>query len=286
MNIDDRIHGISTILLTACQGIVSQASGFFYQELSPKDPTKDAQWRDIKNVWIITNRHVLLPKLNGNECVPDTFTFHLRKNVNGIIEWEAITLDRTEIRQRARVHQDSFIDIAAIQILDLIIDKIQGHLNNPDIKYMHFSAVSEEDLPSEDTVLAEVSDDVVVIGYPKGFYDQVNKFPIVKAGIIASRWGFNFNGHPYFLIDAKLFPGSSGSLVITKPVNFKLVQGKAMYSNSKQFSFLGVFSGEPTQVLNPIDLEDMTIIRKQGFNLGIVWYANKVIDIVKNGIQL
>jgi len=127
---------------------------------------------------------------------------------------------------------------------------------------------------------------VVIIGYPKGFYDEKNVFPIVKSGIIATRWGTHFNGMPAFLIDAKLFPGSSGSIVLTKPINYIVVDGKPLYAQDKQFAFLGVYSGEPFRQQVPIDLDDITILRKDSFNVGIVWYGQLVVDIVRKGLNL
>jgi len=146
-----------------------------------------------------------------------------------------------------------------------------------------WTAVMEENLPGKNKINVEVSDEAISIGYPKGFYDELNLFPIVKSGIIASRWGAYFNGNPYFLIDAKLFPGSSGSLVISRPINQIMEGGKIFTSKEKQFAFLGVYSGEPFRQSTPLEFDDMTIIRKEGFNVGIVWYSHLVVEIVKNG---
>jgi hypothetical protein len=49
-----------------------------------------------------------------------------------------------------------------------------------------------------------------------------------------------------FQIDSQLFPGSSGGLVISKPVNIAVIDGELKYNQSKQFVFLGVYSGEFT----------------------------------------
>jgi hypothetical protein len=74
--------------------------------------------------------------------------------------------------------------------------------------------LNQKGLAGSNKIKVEVSDGVLVIGYPNGYYDEVNLFPIVKSGIVASMWGRNFKGEPCFLIDSRLFPGSSGSLVV------------------------------------------------------------------------
>lgn len=148
-------------------------------------------------------------------------------------------------------------------------------------------AVSEKVFPGVDKISVNVGDDALVIGYPRGYYDEFSKFPIIKSGIIASKWGMPFNGQPYFLIDAKLFPGSSGSLVISRPTNFIIEKGQ-IYSRSsdqKAFAFLGVFSGEPFIQKHTIETDNFTIISKEGYNVGIVWYYYLIPEIISNGKQ-
>lgn len=284
MTLDDKINTISTIITTSYQGQTSQGTGFFFQEQGAKDPNKQGgQWVALKKLWLVTNRHVLFSKdRNGKEQIPDNFTFHLRKVNGNRIEWFPIVLTGNDLRKRAKVHTNKTIDIGTIEILDLVTDLIK----DPNNKLVQWSAVTEENLPGENKIDVEVSDEAITIGYPKGFYDQVNLFPIVKSGIIASRWNAHFNGNPYFLIDVKLFPGSSGSLVITRPINQILHEGKMFTSKDKQFAFLGVYSGEPFRQNAPIEFDDVTIIRKDGFNIGIVWYSYLVIEIVNSGMNI
>ena len=130
----------------------------------------------------------------------------------------------------------------------------------------------------------QASDDVVIIGYPRGFYDKFNLYPIIKSGIIASRWGANFDGKPIFLIDAKLFPGSSGSIVISKPIDMIVRGGRPLYAPEKQFAFLGIYSGEPSLKGRKIEVDNLVITEKIGFNVGIVWYATLVEKIINNGV--
>lgn len=282
MNVDDTFHGISTLLLTGFQGRQIQGTGFFYDELAPEDPnTKGFYWREVEATWIVTNRHVLLPKVEGNEIIPDTVIFHVRKVVGQGIVWEPVILDVTEIKKRLKLHTDSEVDVAILRVDDLLRERMK-----PGKVYMTSSSVSEEDLPENKNISAEVADDVVIIGYPKGFYDEKNIFPIVKSGIIATRWGMNFNDMPVFLIDAKLFPGSSGSIVVTKPISSIVAEGPMKGERETQFAFLGVYSGEPFRQQEPIDLDDITIIRKDSFNVGTVWYGKLVVDIVKKGKAL
>ena len=64
------------------------------------------------------------------------------------------------------------------------------------------TTLSSANLPQNQPISIDVTSDIIVASYPKGFYDAVNKFPIVKSGIVASAWGYKFNGSPMFEIDA------------------------------------------------------------------------------------
>ena len=132
-------------------------------------------------------------------------------------------------------------------------------------------------------IRVEASSDVLVVGYPRGFYDNVNLFPIVKSGIVASRWEAGFRGDPYFLIDAKLFPGSSGSVVITKPIDMVMKDGRLLVlkNDEKAFALLGVFSGAPLTQTEPVTVGDLTIAQTLEYGLGVVWYAETIEELLK-----
>ena len=209
------------------------------------------------------------------ETIPDAFMFAMREVRNGKVEWVPIELSRDELLKRTKLHPDASIDVAAVKVDDLQIKIVR---DNPDKKFVGGMQLTNDNLPSTKQPSIEATSDIVVCSYPYGFYDRVNKFPIIKSGIIASRWGANFNGSPHFLIDAKLFHGSSGGLVISKPLDLAIIDGKVMTSKDKQYTFLGIYSGDYTHT----NLEG----EKESFGLGIVWYSYLVPQIINNGVAL
>jgi V8-like Glu-specific endopeptidase len=56
-------------------------------------------------------------------------------------------------------------------------------------------------------------EEVVFIGYPNGLFDSLNLLPILRTGTTATPISVDYQGVPAFLIDASVFPGSSGSPV-------------------------------------------------------------------------
>ena len=281
MSINDALQNISTIIVTEAPGISGQGTGFFYSRLAPTK--KDGpQWRKIDDMWVVTNRHVIVPRPYDREIAPAKVTLYLRQfDDSNRLFWDPVEIEGDQIGSLIKVHRDALVDLAIINIADMFISRIQRNQ-----RYLPPRFLSSDNFAGQNKMEVEASSDVLVVGYPRGYYDEVNLFPIVKSGIIASKWGVGFRGQPYFLIDAKLFPGSSGSVVISKPTDFVIENGKLMTNNERQFAFLGIFSGEPQRQELPVTVGDLTITQKSGFDLGIVWYADLVEQIIDYGVSL
>lgn len=55
--------------------------------------------------------------------------------------------------------------------------------------------------------------DIYFVGYPANRYDTINNLPLMRHGYIASLPTTDFQGKPQFIVDAQVWPGSSGSPV-------------------------------------------------------------------------
>ncbi len=299
MDIDTKIGAISTLIDVTYQGRQWQGTGFFFNEMGPDNSGAKPgvqRWVPMKNVWLVTNKHIAVEKGDGEaEYLPDTLTFHLRRKGADEHEglfWHAIVLTKEQLRERIKLCPVPGVDVVLIRVTDVISESLLRYKGNDPGPIHHtdggqfigWSGVTEADMPGENKIDVHVGADVLVVGYPDGFYDEHNRFPIVKSGIVASRWGGWFDGEPYFLIDAKLFPGSSGSLVISKPTKFVVTEQGPFYSKDPQFAFLGIYSADPYTEQTPIELDDLTIIRKKTYDVGIVWYAGVVPLIANEGI--
>lgn len=73
----------------------------------------------------------------------------------------------------------------------------------------------ENDLPAQ-SLLDDLTaiENVLMIGYPVGFWDTTNNLPIVRKGTTATPIYINYEGKPKFLLDIPIYPGSSGSPII------------------------------------------------------------------------
>jgi hypothetical protein len=105
-------------------------------------------------------------------------------------------------------HPDPAVDLALFPIQPLIL-LMQAAGKRP--FYINLS----EGIVATEEMLAglEAIEDVTMIGYPNGLWDDVNNLPIVRRGITATSASKRYQGRREFLIDAACFPGSSGSPV-------------------------------------------------------------------------
>jgi hypothetical protein len=114
---------------------------------------------------------------------------------------------------------------------------------------------------------------VLVIGYPRGFFDTFNKLLILKTGVLNTSIGIRFDGLDAFLLDFKYYPGSSGSLIISKPSRLAYDKDGRLESNTvPQYLFLGVYQEE--QVRNDVAPESA--------DLGLGWYYYNVAEAISN----
>jgi len=289
LTVDNQILEMTTIIncSSAKFGYSSQGSGFFYSEIAseptgPINEEKKLGWYEVKETWLITNRHVVFPTIAGAnkgeqiETVPDSFTFNFKEVVKNEIRWIPVTLDQKELINRTYLHNDNDIDVAAIRVDDLLKALL---FDSTHTNILSGCKVTNRDLPQESPLKMEAASDIIVCSYPRGFYDDHNKFPIIKSGIIASSWGKLFKGKRFFLIDSKLFPGSSGGLVLSKPTDIAKINGKVAYAKYKHYVFLGVYSGEYNYTTTNPDGS----LKIEPFGLGIVWYSDIIPEIIKNG---
>lgn len=287
---EKQLFSITTIIESSFikdgQSYHSQGSGFYYNQVSPYDPSKSgAQWYQINKFWLVTNRHVVLPKIDEVEYVPEKFSFSIREDINGVIEWKPIILNKSQLLSSLKLHKEKEIDVAVIDISPYIKEIVNDISKNSDSQNIYLpTQLTNMNLPENQPLSIDVTSDIIVASYPKGFYDQLNKFPIVKSGIVASGWGLNFNGLPMFQIDSQLFPGSSGGLVISKPTNIAMIDGELKYNQTKQFVLLGVYSGEFKWYEN-IDIGGNIVRMGNSYGLGNVWYSHLIPEIISNGIN-
>ena len=150
--------------------------------------------------------------------------------------------------------------------LDLIAIPFAGTLEGLKSRgiELFYRAVDQTLIPSKEQIgdFAAV-EDITFIGYPSGLYDDKNKVPIIRQGITATPIWNDFKGNEFFLIDAGVFQGSSGSPVFI--YNRGSYPTKDGISIGSRLFFVGVISQT---------MYSGTTIKKDYLDLGVVINSN------------
>lgn len=135
------------------------------------------------------------------------------------------------------VHPDPGVDIAVMPLAYILREILkQGG-------EVFYRSISQEMVPTQEELEAlDGIEDVVFIGYPNGILDERNFLPIARRGSTATLLALDYNGKDQFLIDASVFPGSSGSPVFLAGGESERskMDGTRIRSGS---DFLGLLSG-------------------------------------------
>lgn len=220
MNINDistQIIFITVPLWIEKEGKIETGTGFFYIK-------KISENTSIP--FIVTNHHVVSGAKKG-------FLSLIKKNGEEPILTEKITVEiPAEMLTRFK---DEANDLAIFPI-----GPILNQLSNKNIE-VFFRSIDETIIP-KDSVLNDLSaiEEITFIGYPSGLYDRKNNTPIVRKGITATPVWNNFNGEHRFLIDAGVYPGSSGSPVLI--INSGSYSTRNGITIGNRVLFLGVIS--------------------------------------------
>lgn len=161
------------------------------------------------NTYLVTNKHVLCPE---SENQPTEIEIRLRDKSdfrnsrshrlslydNDVRKWYQFDTDKEEEE----------IDIAVLPInprLSTIDDLEDKSHNSGSIAFTPECIIHKNYL---------ISNDVHIVGYPGDLVDKSTWYPIRRNAVIASAYGTMFNNNPYFVTDARMHPGTSGSPIV------------------------------------------------------------------------
>lgn len=161
-----------------------------------------ARKNGVNHNYLVTNRHLVRGANEGRLF----FTISNRDLPDIGNEYEYFV--GTDFASRWHFHPIDHVDIAVMDMAE-IFDTLSKYAIN-----IFCCAISSNTIPKpEDISELDVIQNIMFMGYPDGLFDRRNLTPIVRQGVTATPLQLDYNGLPAFLIDASVFPGSSGSPV-------------------------------------------------------------------------
>jgi len=232
-------------------------------------------------VYLVTNRHLLPPEGQAKDI---ELRLVVRQN-DGTAKIQEISVPIVgsdgKYLPTVHLHRDPATDVAAVNIapaafgskFESLIEAIKTG------KYLNRSML----LPTKE-MSAEgigVGSQVYILGYPAAIFDPRNVSPVLRVGVISTdpQEGFNFNAElrqkqrfpehmDGFLLDANIYPGSSGSLVVLASENC------ACNKVAEQRSYiLGIVSGS-------IPIFDASLQTLTRIGLGMVYSADTIREVL------
>ncbi|RLG75606.1 MAG: hypothetical protein DRO14_04395 [Thermoprotei archaeon] len=234
-----------TPIITFCgKTRIGYATGFFYKDLTTGD------------MYLITNRHVIINETK--QYFPEYIVIRVHIDRHDLTKNREVKIQLYKNGKPIWIeHPNLSFDNQIGAIPDIVAIPVQ-----PENNWL-VDPLSKNIFPPLDIVLVP-GDDLIVLGYPLGFYDEHHNLPIARRAALSSPFGVRFRGYPFFLVDAKLHVGTSGAPVFTKPTTAIVRKEKVEISSRPVTFFIGVHSA-----IYP------------NLELSIVWYAWIIEEIIR-----
>lgn len=188
---------------------------------------------------IITNKHVV------KDAVAGRLVFHTAVTDEGQRRpsEHSFSVQFAQFETCWIQHPDPNVDLCTMLLHPLqIVAQGLGHS-------IFTCPLGEEHIPSASQLTSfRAMEDVVMAGYPRGIWDDVNNLPLLRRGITATHPAVDFGGRSVTVVDLACFPGSSGSPVLHIDENvFQITDdGVTETKGGGDVALLGVLFAGPT----------------------------------------
>lgn len=223
------------------------------------------------HVFIVTNRHLVDNVLRGG------LVFTQKSNGQPLFG-KRFQLNIDDFSHAWYMHPDPEIDLAIIPLRPL-----EQAANNQGVE-LYYHTIDSRLAPDALTLRSlDALEEVIFIGYPSGVWDQVNLMPILRRGTTATPIALEFEGRKEFLIDAAVFPGSSGSPVFVSQSDTL----RTVRNANRKLIFAGivtaVFFREEANHLVPVPVpanNHSIVMGSEMIDLGLVIKAQVVVELI------
>ncbi|OGN92222.1 MAG: hypothetical protein A2Z75_04400 [Chloroflexi bacterium RBG_13_50_10] len=220
---------------------------------------------------LISNRHVLANYKRFN------IRFHKRKPDSNLPELGQSLNYNAAYEEVLFLHPNPRIDLACVNI-STVISQLGSQIYYKFLDKRMFADFTEPEL--------DAGQRIIFIGYPENRYDQLHNLPIVRSGVTASHPKVDYNGEDQFLIDAQVFPGSSGSPVFLNIKEAQYNRGQIILDGSLPYLFIGVVSATEVKnnIVTPLPT-NLLGISKEVIGLGLVFKATALDELIERTLR-
>jgi len=248
MAIDELVTIVARLTSYEKDELKKTGSGFFYTNTS--------------GLHYITNRHMVIKE--DENYHPDKISLRLHKDANNLQDNGDFLIelyDNGNPIWKEHPKYGSKVDVVGIPIDQ---DKIKGN-------FIIKAFAPQNHLPND--IEIEIGQELMVMGFPKGFSDDLYNLPIIRNANLASVYPVPFRGNPFVLIDSRLHGGTSGSPVITKVMNMvKKTDGSTAIMSGNPRYLIGIHSAS-IDIIGTKDTDPL--------GLNCTWFASLIDDITK-----
>lgn len=240
--IDPRLVRVAKVLTFREGNGIGNATGFFFLREG--------------YLYFITNRHVVCDDLN--QLYPDALQVQVHNDRNDLTSHGELTVPvlDSEGRPLWREHPElgKAVDVVAVPINDPLV-----------ITHWHVDTFGPGDLFDEKLGLP-LGQEVIIIGFPLGFEDSLHRLPLIRRATLASVYPLPFKGEPYFVTDAWMHRGTSGSPVVAKIFD--------VATENTSWKLLGVHSAS-------LDVSNRDPAQDARLGLNMAWYASLIMAMTE-----
>lgn len=234
--------------------------------------------------FLVTNRHVIEGATEGRFF----FTKAAGNDPSlGPLVGQRIDITIGDFHKGWTFHHDPEVDVAVMEYGALFRQMVADG-NRPYFRPLAPSAI----LTEGDSSSLRPFEDVFFIGYPTGLADEHNLLPLVRHGITATPPAIDYEGTPRVLIDASVFPGSSGSPVFLGNTATLAQSMKGSAKSIKPIKLLGLVSSvflhhdEGEIIENPIPTAQGVHARfAQMIDVGIVLKSTLIQETIEHALS-
>jgi hypothetical protein len=226
-------------------------------------------------IFLVTCKHVIEKTKNGR-------IFFIKKENDEPVLGKSVNIYFNDFESQWIVHKKE--DLAILPLAKILNELNINQGFDPFYKSIPLESLTDSKKEWEFDSLEEI----IFIGYPIGLYDSKNLLPISRRGTTATPFFIDYEGEKKFLIDASVFPGSSGSPVFIYNKGIYIDRDNVLNIGNNRVYFAGILSGV-YKINDKYEIKSISIpsnskskiIYSQLINLGIVIKSSLIKEFIE-----